>query len=72
MQDLGRILVVVGVVLVLLGLLLYYSGPLSFLRIGCLPGDISIKRDGFRLYVPLTTSVLASIVLTVVLYFLRK
>ena len=39
---------------------------------GKLPGDISIKRDGFSFYFPLTTGILLSIVLSLAAYFLSK
>lgn len=39
---------------------------------GKLPGDISVKRDGFSFYFPLTTSILISIVLSLLVYFLSK
>jgi hypothetical protein len=72
MHDLGRVLIVLGVALVLVGILIHYSGALSFLRLGRLPGDISIKRDSFRFYFPITTSIIVSVVLTLILYLLRK
>lgn len=64
----ARILITIGVVLVLVGLLwpwLQKSG------LGRLPGDISIERDGFRLYLPITTSILVSVVLTLILWLFR-
>jgi hypothetical protein len=39
---------------------------------GKLPGDISIKRDGFSFYFPLATSILISVVLSLLVYFLSK
>ncbi len=39
---------------------------------GKLPGDISVKRDGFSFYFPLTTSILISVVLSLLVYFLSK
>jgi hypothetical protein len=72
MAPVGRLLIVVGVVLVVLGILLGYTSFFSYLRLGRLPGDINIKRDNFRFYFPLTTSILLSLVLTLVLYFFRK
>jgi len=65
----GRLLVTVGIVLVGLGLL---WPVLARLGVGRLPGDLVIERDGFRLYLPLTTSILASAVLTLLLWLLRR
>jgi Protein of unknown function (DUF2905) len=57
---LARWLVILGVVLVVLGLLWPW---LTRLGLGRLPGDIVVERDNFRLYIPITTSLLISVVL---------
>lgn len=63
--GIGRILVVAGFVLVALGLILLLTDRIPGL--GRLPGDIVVKRKDFTLYLPITTSILLSIVLTVIL-----
>ena len=63
----GRILIVLGLVLVAVGLLIHYGVP-----IGRLPGDISYRRGNFSFYVPLTTSILASVVLTLLFWLLNR
>lgn len=69
-QNLGKMIILAGVFLVILGLLLTFSNKLPF--IGKLPGDFLIKRDNFSFYFPLATSIILSIVLTLVLnFFLR-
>jgi hypothetical protein len=68
-MDLGRLLVIVGVVLVVVGLLWPYLGKIG---LGRLPGDIVIEREGFQLYLPITTCVLISAVLTLGIWLLRK
>jgi hypothetical protein len=70
LQPLGRLLIVVGLVLAGLGLLLTLGGKIPGL--GRLPGDIVFERGSFRLYVPLATSLLLSLVLTGVLWLLRR
>jgi hypothetical protein len=69
MTDLGKILVGFGVVMLLLGGILLLAGSLSgkVPWLGRLPGDIHIQRGGWSIYVPLGTSVLISIVLTLIL-----
>ena len=62
-------LITLGVLLVLAGVLWPW---LSKLGLGRLPGDIHIQRDGFTFYFPLTTGLIVSVVLTLVLWFLRK
>lgn len=65
----SRLLIVVGVILILLGL----AWPLlQKLGLGRLPGDISIERDGFRFYFPITTSVIISLLLTLIFWLFRK
>jgi hypothetical protein len=68
--PLGRLLIVAGLVLAGLGVLLSLGGKIPWL--GRLPGDIVIERGSFRLYLPLATSVLLSLVLTGILWLLRR
>ncbi|MBP1601943.1 MAG: hypothetical protein H6Q06_2094, partial [Acidobacteria bacterium] len=63
-MPLGRLLIVLGLVLLVAGLLLTYTNIFSSLRLGRLPGDISIKRENFSLYFPVTSCILISLVLT--------
>ncbi len=64
-ESLGRMLLLIGVTLVLLGGLVLLVGKVPFL--GRLPGDIVIERKNFTFYFPLATSILLSIVLTLLL-----
>lgn len=68
---LGKSFILIGIILVLLGLILTFSGSLPF-KIGRLPGDIYIKKDNFTFYFPLATSILLSLILTLIFYFLRR
>ena len=65
----GPLLVGLGVILVLVGLLVW-SGALSWF--GRLPGDIRIERESVRVYIPLASMLLVSGVLSVVLYLARR
>lgn len=65
----SRFLVIAGAILLALGLLWPF---LSKLGLGRLPGDIVIERENFRLYIPITTSLLASLVLSLVLWLLNR
>ncbi|OGW66777.1 MAG: hypothetical protein A3H49_05200 [Nitrospirae bacterium RIFCSPLOWO2_02_FULL_62_14] len=80
-DGLGKALILAGCFLVLAGLVVLMvekgagsGGPLGewFGWLGKLPGDISVKRDGFSFYFPLTTSILISIVLSLLVYFISK
>jgi len=63
----GRFLIVLGVALVVVGLLINLGVP-----IGRLPGDMTYRRGNVSFYFPLTTSIVASILLTLLLMFLRR
>ena len=75
MENIGRYLMIGGVVLFVVGGLVFLAAKFG-LPFGRLPGDIRIERDGFSFYFPLGSSILISIVLTIVinviLRFLRK
>lgn len=65
----ARVLIVLGLVFLAVGLILHFAGHSSFLRLGRLPGDLVFKRDNLTLYLPLTTSIVVSILLTLILSF---
>ncbi len=65
----GPLLVGLGVTLILIGLLLW-SGSLSWF--GRLPGDIRIERDSFQIFVPLVSMIVVSVVLSLVLYLMKR
>jgi hypothetical protein len=71
MQEFGKALIFLGVVVVIVGAVLYFSGRAN-LPIGRLPGDITYKRGNFTFYAPLATSILLSIILSLILYFLNR
>ena len=71
MLNLGRLIIFVGAGLILVGLLLVLLGR-THLPIGRLPGDIVYRRRNFSFYFPLTTSILLSLVLSLVFYFLSR
>ena len=70
MTELGKIIIVFGILLIGIGILITYSQRIPFL--GKLPGDIFISKNGFTFYFPLATSILLSIIVSAILYFLRK
>lgn len=70
MPSMGKMLIILGVVLVVIGLAFTYGPKIPWL--GKLPGDISIKKDNFSFYFPITTSIIISIILTILLSIFRK
>lgn len=72
LPQMGKFLIVVGLVFVGLGLLLTLMSYFSFFKFGKLPGDIYIKKDNFTFYFPITTSILLSVLLTLIFSLLSR
>jgi hypothetical protein len=66
---LQRVLITLGVVLVVLGLLWPW---LQKIGLGRLPGDLVIERGNFRLYFPLATSIIISLIVTLLFWVFRR
>lgn len=64
-----RFLIVTGIVILLIGVLWPWLGKLG---LGRLPGDIVIRREGFTLYLPVTTSVVVSVVASLLFWLFRR
>lgn len=69
MQHPGWALIIVGVLIAAIGLVWLLAPSIPWL--GKLPGDIVIKRGNFRLYLPLATSVVVSVLLTGIIWLVR-
>lgn len=62
----GKILILAGILILLIGVLIYFfHDKLNW--IGNLPGDIKIERTDFKIYIPITTMILLSIVITILM-----
>ena len=68
-MPVSRLLVIFGLVLVAAGLAWPF---ISRLGLGHLPGDIVIERGNFRLYVPIATSLLVSVALSLILWLINR
>ncbi len=64
-----RALIVAGLVLLVVGLLWPWLSKLPF---GRLPGDLRFERDGFSFFFPLTTGIVISVVISLILWWLRR
>ncbi|MFB3916963.1 MAG: DUF2905 domain-containing protein [Terriglobales bacterium] len=71
MTDLGKILVIIGGIIVVFGIVLMLGGKLH-LPIGRLPGDIVYRGRHTTVYFPIVTSIVISVVLTIVLYLIGR
>ena len=70
MDSISRSLIVFGMILIVAGLIWHFSG--GKIPLGKLPGDINIKTENSRIFIPITTSILVSVLLSVVAGFFRK
>jgi hypothetical protein len=66
MQEIGKSLIIFGVILIAVGLFLTFFNKIPFL--GKLPGDIYIQKKNFSFYFPLMTSLLISVVLSLIFW----
>lgn len=69
-QPIAKLLIFAGVVLVVFGVILLFAGKIPFF--GKLPGDFYFQKKNFVVYIPLATSILLSIIISVILYLFRK
>ena len=67
-EGLGKILIALGVVLVAAGALFLFSDKIPFL--GKLPGDMTFKRGNIQVFIPITTSIVLSILFSAILWIL--
>jgi Protein of unknown function (DUF2905) len=74
MAPLGKALILLGLLLIVLGVALwgFGSGSMTEPIPGRLPGDIYIRRGNFSFYFPITTSIIISIVLSLIIHWLRR
>jgi hypothetical protein len=68
--EFGKILIIIGSLIIFAGILLMTVGKIPFL--GKLPGDIHIQKENFSFYFPITTSILASIILSLIFWLFSK
>ena len=70
LNEMGRLLLFLGIFLVIVGILLMFLPKLPF--IGRLPGDFVIKKGNFTFYFPVATSIILSIILTILFSIFRR
>lgn len=72
MIDIGKFLIILGIIIIVIGALLLIFRNTGIPFSGKLPGDIVVQKKNFTFYFPLTTSILLSIILSLILYFFGK
>ncbi len=68
--DIGKFILIAGLILIGLGLILIFSEKLPY--IGRLPGDIIIRKKNFTFYFPLMTGLILSLILSIILYIIGR
>ncbi|SIT85460.1 DUF2905 domain-containing protein [Pontibacter indicus] len=71
MQPLGKYIVIIGIAVVVIGLIVWLAGD-KLGWFGNLPGDIRVERENFKFFMPITSMILLSIVLSLLLWLFRR
>ncbi len=71
MPQLSKILIFAGIILIIAGVIVYFAGN-KLNWIGNLPGDIRVEKENFKFYFPITTMILLSIVVSFIIWIIRK
>lgn len=71
MNHLAKILIIAGVILIIAGIIVYFTGDKPG-WIGRLPGDIRIEKENTRIYFPITTMILLSVLVSFLMWIIRK
>lgn len=70
MSSVSKTLILIGVAFIIAGLLWHFSkGQIPF---GKLPGDIHIKKENSQVFIPITSSIIISLILSLIFYFFRR
>jgi len=67
----AKYLIIIGLFIVIMGVLIYFLGD-KLNWIGRLPGDIKVEKENLKIFIPLTTMILISILLTIIINLLKK
>ena len=70
MAGLGKSLIIFGLIIIVFGIIITLAGKIHWL--GRLPGDFHIKRDNFTFYFPLATCILVSVIVSLLLWLLKR
>ncbi|HXR83096.1 MAG TPA: DUF2905 domain-containing protein [Hanamia sp.] len=70
-QQTGKYILIGGIVIVVIGILIYFFYD-YFRWIGRLPGDIRVEKENFRFYFPLTTMIIFSLILTILINIFKR
>lgn len=69
--ETGKYIIAIGLLIIVIGLIIYFFHD-KLHWIGRLPGDIRIEKESFKFFFPITTMILLSLVLTALVWIVRK
>ena len=69
-QPLAKLIILMGIILVIVGVIIYFFKDIPFL--GKLPGDIHIEKKNFSFHFPIVTCILLSVIVSLILYLINK
>lgn len=70
-SQIGKYVIVTGIIIVVIGVVIYFF-PNRLNWIGRLPGDIRIEKENFRFYFPITTMIIASILVSIIIQIIKR
>jgi hypothetical protein len=70
MAGLGKSLIIFGLIIIVFGIIITFAGKVPWL--GRLPGDIQIRKENFTFYFPLATCMLVSVIVSLLLWLLKR
>jgi len=71
MGNMGKTVIIIGVIIVIIGLLIQFTG-FNFNWFGKLPGDIRIEKPGYSFYFPVASMILISVLVSLIFWIIRK
>jgi len=71
LEQLAKILIFSGIILVIAGLIIYFAGD-KLCWLGHLPGDIRIEKENIKIYFPITTMIILSVLISLIIFIIKK
>jgi len=71
LEQLAKILIFSGIILVIAGLIMYFAGD-KLAWLGHLPGDIRIEKENIKIYFPITTLIILSVLISLIIFIIKK
>ena len=70
LSSIAKVFILAGIIITVIGIIFLFANKIPWL--GNLPGDIYIQRKNFSIYLPITTCIIISIILSLIFYFITR